>query len=219
MLASSREVVVNYSMPLGLHHIMATDYHYGPGPWAEAGRPDWTPAYYHRAAASGLGVDRTAKGTDALAQYAPEVAKVWGDPDACPENLILWFHHLPWDHRMKSGRTLWVELCLRYQQGVDGVRQLERDWDSIAGLVDPERVFTPILRALLGQQEKDACNWRDACTLYFQQFSKQPIPPRRRGRRTFAGALYQSLPVHYFFRYAERKTTGLQSHQGLALDT
>ena len=195
MLASSREIVVNYSMPLGLHHIMATDHHYGPGPWASAGRPDWTPAYYHRADAVGLGADRTAQGTNALAQYAPEIATAWADEDTCPENLILWFHHLPWDHRMKSGRTLWVELCLRYQQGVDGVRQLERDWDSLAGLVDAER-FAHV-NALLGQQERDACAWRDACTLYFQQFSKQPIPAGVEPAE-HPLAYYEAVQLHYF---------------------
>jgi alpha-glucuronidase len=195
MLGGSRETVVNYSMPLGLHHIMATDNHYGPGPWADAGRPDWTPAYYHRADTEGLGADRTAKGTNALVNYAPEVARMWGNPDTCPENLMLWFHHVRWDHRMKSGRTLWVELCLRYQQGVDGVRQMERDWDSLAGLVDTER-FAHV-RDLLGQQEKDACVWRDACTLYFQQFSKEPIPA---GVEPAAHPLqyYEDIQLHYF---------------------
>jgi alpha-glucuronidase len=195
MLASSRETVVNYSMPLGLHHIMATDYHYGPGPWANAGRPDWTPAYYHRADSVGLGADRTSNGSDALSQYAPEIAGVWGDPEACPENLALWFHHLPWDHKMKSGRSLWMELCLRYQQGVDGVRHMERDWDSLAGLVDAER-FAHV-RALLGQQERDARVWRDACTLYFQQFSKQPIPA---GVEAAEHPLeyYEAIQLHYF---------------------
>jgi alpha-glucuronidase len=195
MLASSRETVVNYSMPLGLHHIMATDNHYGPGPWAVAARPDWTPAYYHRADSVGLGADRTALGTNALSQYAPEIARAWGDPKTCPENIILWFHHLPWDFKMRSGRTLWVELCLRYQLGVDGARHLERDWDSLAGLVDAER-FAHV-RALLGQQEKDACAWRDACILYFQQFSKLPIPS---GVEPAEHPLdyYEAGQLHYF---------------------
>ncbi|HEY4988628.1 MAG TPA: alpha-glucuronidase family glycosyl hydrolase [Opitutaceae bacterium] len=175
MLGSSRETVVNYSMPLGLHHIMATDHHYGPGPWAEAGRPDWTPAYYHRADAAGLGADRTATGTNALADYAPELARTWGNEATCPESLILWFHHVAWDHPMKSGHTLWDELCLRYQTGVDGVRQLQRDWASLAGLVDAER-FAHV-EALLRLQERDAREWRDACLLYFQQFSHRPLPP------------------------------------------
>jgi alpha-glucuronidase len=174
---------------------MATDYHYGPGPWANAGRPDWTPAYYHRADIVGLGADRTANGTDALVQYSPEIARLWGDPKTCPEDLILWFHHLPWDYRMKSGQTLWVELCLRYQQGVDGVRHLERDWDSLAGLVDAER-FAHV-RSLLKQQERDACAWRDACILYFQSFSKQPIPA---GVEPAEHPLeyYEAIQLHYF---------------------
>jgi alpha-glucuronidase len=195
MLASSRETVVNYSMPLGLHHIMATDNHYGPGPWADAGRPDWTPSYYHRADAAGLGADRTSTGTNALARYAPEAARVWGDPAACPENLILWFHHVPWDHRMKSGRTLWDELCLKYQEGVDGARQLQRDWNSLAGLVDPER-FAHV-RSLLEQQERDACEWRDACLLYFQGFSGRPLPAGvEKPEHTLD--YYKAAQLHYF---------------------
>lgn len=174
MLRTSRETVVDYSMPLGLHHIMATESHFGPGPWAKASRPDWTPAYYHRADASGLGADRTAAGTNALAQYAPEIAKAWGATATCPEELLLWFHHVPWDYRMRSGRIFWDELCLRYQRGVDGVRGLRRDWDSLAGLVDAER-FTHV-QALLRRQESDACDWRDACILYFQQFSGRAAP-------------------------------------------
>jgi alpha-glucuronidase len=195
MLASSRETVVDYSMPLGLHHIMATDHHYGPGPWADAGRPDWTPASYHRADAAGLGADRTATGTKALSLYAPEVARAWGDPATCPENLILWFHHLPWDHRMASGRTLWDELCLRYQRGVDGARQLQRDWDSLAGLVDAER-FAHV-RSLLALQEEDARAWRDSCVLYFQTFSRRPIPA---GVEPAEHPLeyYEAVQLHYF---------------------
>jgi alpha-glucuronidase len=195
MLASSRETVVDYSMPLGLHHIMATDHHYGPGPWAEAGRPDWTPAYYHRADEAGLGADRTAAGTKALALYCPGAARVWEDPATCPENLILWFHHLSWDHRMKSGRTLWDELCLRYQRGVDSARQLQRDWDSLAGLVDPER-FAHV-RSLLALQEEDARAWRDSCVLYFQTFSKSPIPA---GVEPAEHTLeyYKAVQLHYF---------------------
>jgi alpha-glucuronidase len=195
MLASSRETVVDYSMPLGLHHIMATDHHYGPGPWADAGRPDWTPAYYHRADEAGLGAERTAEGTKALELYSPGAARVWEDPATCPENLILWFHHLSWDHRMRSGHTLWDELCLRYQRGVDGARQLQRDWDSLAGLVDPER-FAHV-RSLLAQQEEDARAWRDSCVLYFQTFSKRPIPA---GVEPAEHPLeyYKAAQLHYF---------------------
>jgi alpha-glucuronidase len=175
MLLGSRETVVNYSMPLGLTHIMAEGHHYGPGPWVDKlGRADWTSVYYHKADAQGLGFDRTAHGSNALAQYAPELQKLWGNIDTCPENLLLWFHHVPWDHKMKSGRTLWDELCLRYQQGVDEVRALQRDWQSLANRIDGER-FEQV-RQRLARQELDAREWRDACLLYFQQFSKRALP-------------------------------------------
>lgn len=175
LLLGSRETVVNYSMPLGLTHIMAEGHHYGPGPWVDKlGRADWTSVYYHRADEKGLGFDRTATGSNALAQYAPQWQKLWGDPATCPENLLLWFHHVPWDHRMKSGRTLWDELCLRYQQGVDEVRAMQRAWDSLKGRIDDER-FTSVQQRL-ARQELDAREWRDACLLYFQQFSKRPFP-------------------------------------------
>ncbi len=175
MLLGSHETVVNYSMPLGLHHIMAEGHHYGPGPWVDKlGRADWTSTYYHRAAADGIGFDRTATGSDALAQYAPEWRKLWGDPATCPENLLLWFHHVAWDHPMKSGRPLWDELCLRYQQGVDEVRALRRDWESLRGRIDDE-LFTGVQQRL-ARQELDAIEWRDACLLYFQQFSRRPLP-------------------------------------------
>jgi alpha-glucuronidase len=194
MLRTSRETVVDYSMPLGLSHIMATDTHYGPGPWAKASRPDWTPAYYHRADATGLGADRTAAGTNALEQYAPELARAWGDPKTCPEELLLWFHHVPWDFHMRSGRILWDELCLRFQRGVDGVRGLRRDWDSLEGLVDAER-FTHV-QALLRRQESDACEWRDGCILYFQQFSRRAVPG---GVDPPSHSLdyYESVRLHY----------------------
>lgn len=197
MLLGSREAVVNYSMPLGLHHIMAEGHHFGPGPWVDlkgAGRPDWTSVYYHRADAQGIGFDRTPAGSNALEQYAPEWQTLWGDLATCPENLLLWFHHVPWDHRMKSGRTLWDELCLRYQQGVDEVRALQRDWESLAGRVDDERHAH--VRQRLARQEQDARDWRDACLLYFQQFSQRPLPA---GVESPAHDLahYQALRLRY----------------------
>ena len=194
MLLASRETVVDYSMPLGLHHIMATDHHYGPGPWADAGRPDWNPIYYHRADAEGLGADRTAAGTNALEDYPPAVARAWGDLATCPDNLLLWFHHVPWDYRMRSGRIFWDELCLRYQRGVDGVHQLQRDWASVAGLIDSER-FEHV-QALLKRQERDAREWRDACLLYFRQFSGRPLPPGVDGPEHTL-AYYEAVHLHY----------------------
>ncbi len=174
LLNGSRETVVNYSMPLGLHHIMAEGHHYGPGPWAIGARPDWSAPYYHQADPAGLGANRGVTGSNALENYAPELRAPWGNVETCPENLLLWFHHLPWDHKMKSGRTLWDELCLRYQQGVDEVRVMQREWDSLKGSIDEER-FADVQSRFV-RQEHDARDWRDACLLYFQEFSQRPLP-------------------------------------------
>lgn len=178
MLFLSREAVVDYMTPLGLHHLMAVSHHYGPGPWvseADVGRADWSAVYYHRADAEGIGFDRTATGSNAVSQYCPPYRDLIADPATCPENLILWFHHLPWGHVMKSGRTLWHELCHRYSEGVAAVREMERLWESLDGAGDAAR-FEHV-RALLRIQEKEARWWRNACLLYFQTFSGQPIPP------------------------------------------
>jgi len=175
MLLESREAVVNYSMPLGLHHIMAYAHHYGPGPWVEtAPRPDWTCAYYHRAAKDGIGFDRTSTGSRALEQYKPEAARLWAEPSGCPDDFLLWFHHLPWDFRMKSGRSLWDELCLHYQAGVNSVRGWQRAWDSLETRMDAER-FSHV-KVLLARQEREAREWRDGCLLYFQTHSGCPLP-------------------------------------------
>ncbi|MBK8476369.1 MAG: alpha-glucuronidase [Opitutaceae bacterium] len=175
MLLASHETVVNYSMPLGLHHIMAEGHHYGPGPWvAEAGRADWTSVYYHRADEKGVGFDRTATGSNAVGQYRPEVTKVFGDPKLCPEKYLLWFHHVPWDRPLASGRPLWDEIALHYQAGVGEVRTWEKTWANLTGKVDAER-HTHVA-ALLKRQEADARFWRDGCLLYFQTFSKRPLP-------------------------------------------
>jgi len=175
LLLGSRETYVNYTMPLGLHHLMAEGHHYGPGPWVDGlARADWTSVYYHRADAQGLGFDRTPTGSNALGQYAPALRALWGDPATCPENLLLWFHHVPWEHRMRSGRTLWDELGLRYQQGVDEVRAMQRAWAALAGRLDAER-HTHVAQRL-ARQEADAREWRDACLLYFQTFARRPLP-------------------------------------------
>ncbi len=175
MLLSSREAVVDYMTPLGLAHLMATDHHYGPGPWVDdLKEANWNPVYYHRAAADGIGFDRTATGSNAVAQYTAPVAQRFGDLANCPENLLLWFHHVPWDHRLKSGQTLWDELCLHYQQGGDAVAHWQTRWDALRGLIDDER-FTHV-QALLARQEREARSWRDACLLYFQTFSHRPLP-------------------------------------------
>ena len=175
MMMGSREAVVDYMTPLGLHHLMGRGHHYGPAPWVECGpRADWTSVYYHRADAKGIGFDRSASGSNAVAQYAPPVAAQFGDLATVPEEFLLWFHHVPWDHRMASGNTLWDELVLRYGRGVDYVAGMRRTWDGLAGKVDPERHAQ--VAAFLAIQEKEAQWWRDASIAYFQTFSKRPLP-------------------------------------------
>jgi alpha-glucuronidase len=174
MMLDSRETAVNYMTPLGLHHLMAWDHHYGPGPWISEGRADWTSVYFHRADAEGIGCDRSRTGSDAVGQYAPSLRALWGRLDTCPESLLLWFHHVPWGRRMRSGRTLWEELCHKYSSGVQGVRTMRASWDSIEGLIDEGRQRH--VQALLRIQENEARWWRDACVLYFQTFSKRPLP-------------------------------------------
>jgi alpha-glucuronidase len=175
IMLRSREAVVNYMTPLGLHHIMATGHHYGPGPWVDnLGRADWNPAYYHKADTYGIGFDRTATGSNALAQYQPQVQTQWKDSNTCDERYLLWFHHVSWSHKMKSGKTLWNELCSKYQQGVDTVRWMQEQWSKVKSSIDEER-FKQVAM-FLTIQEKDAEWWRNACLLYFQTFSKMPIP-------------------------------------------
>ncbi|HEU5365899.1 MAG TPA: alpha-glucuronidase [Hanamia sp.] len=176
MMLDSREAAVNFMTPLGLHHIMSANGHYGPGPWwAPKGmRPDWTPPYYHNASSTGIGFDRTTKGSDAVSQYHEPLASEFNNVATCPEKYLLWFHHLPWDYKVKSGRTLWDELCYDYQKGVNQVRDFQKIWDKAGPYVDSTR-FMEVQRKLRAQ-EMNAVLWKDACTLYFQQFSKMPIP-------------------------------------------
>lgn len=176
IMLESHEAAVNYSMPLGLHHIFAGNHHYGPGPWyAPKGvRVDWTPPYYHQAAANGIGFNRTKTGTDAADQYHPALAATLNDVNTCPEVYLLWFHHVGWDYKLKSGKTLWDELCYKYDIGVKQVRQFQKDWDALEQYVD-KNTFTEVQRKLR-RQEKDAQVYKDGCLLYFQQYSKLPIP-------------------------------------------
>ena len=175
MMLVSREAVVNYMTPLGLAHIMATGHHYGPGPWARLSRADQTPSYFHRADTLGLGFDRTAKGSDAVAQYFPPVRDQLASRDSVPETLLLWFHHVPWDQRLRSGRTLWEELVRHYSAGVDTVRSMERSWQSVRSAIDAKRFAA--VDSFLVIQEHEARWWRDAALSYFQTFSRRPIPP------------------------------------------
>lgn len=174
VMLRSREITVKYMTPLGLHHIMGRNHHYGPGPWVTGGREDWTSTYYHKASTDGIGFNRSSTGTDALVQYHPEVRKLYNDVGKCPEEYLLWFHHVPWDFKMKSGRTLWQELCYQYYAGVDSVEWMQRRWNELKGKIDDER-FEQV-NSLLEIQYKEAKLWRNSCLLYFQTFSEQPIP-------------------------------------------
>ena len=176
MMLDSHEAVVNYMMPLGLHHIFAWGHHYGPEPWCSipGARPDWLPSYYHRADKQGIGFDRSSKGSNAVAQYPETLAKQYDNIGTCPEEYLLWFHHVPWSHRMKSGRSLWDELCHHYDNGVRQVRDFQKIWDTAEKYIDAERFHE--VQSKLKIQARDAVWWKDACLLYFQEFSGMPIP-------------------------------------------
>lgn len=175
MMLISHETIVNYMTPLGLHHIMGWDHHYGPAPWIkDKHRDDWTSVYYHRADETGIGFDRTEIGSNAISQYLPEVAENFGSLEECPEKYLLWFHHVPWKYEMKSGNTLWEEMVYKYYEGVDSVKSIRRTWETLSGKIDEER-FNRV-SMLLKIQEKEAIWWRNACLLYFQTFSNKPIP-------------------------------------------
>ena len=176
MMLSSREAAVDYMMPLGLHHIFAWDHHYGPEPWCEieGARADWLPKYYHKADAEGVGFDRTAAGSGNVLQYHEPLASIYNSLETCPENLLLWFHHVPWTHRMSSGRTLWEEICFHYDTGIKKVDEYRATWTTVKPYVD--RARWEAVNAKLAIQEHDARWWRDACVQYFGEFSGLPVP-------------------------------------------
>lgn len=176
IMMRSREAVVNYMTPLGLHHLMGWSHHHGPEPWTEIpdARPDWLPGYYHKASTFGIGFNRSSSGSNAVNQYFSPIRELYNDPRTCPENLLLWFHHLPWNYRMYNGITLWEALVYKYYSGVEEARFFQRKWDELQGLIDEER-FLEVQRKLK-IQTSEAIWWRDACILYFQTLSGLPIP-------------------------------------------
>jgi alpha-glucuronidase len=176
MMLESREAAVNYMMPLGFHHIMSANGHYGPGPWwgPKNVRPDWTPPYYHQADTNGVGFDRTKTGSDAVSQYREPLASMFNDPATTPDIYLLWFHHLPWNYKMKDGRSLWEDICYHYDKGVQEVREFQKTWDKAEPYVDSFR-FNEVQRKLR-EQCINAVLWKDACLQYFQLFSRMPIP-------------------------------------------
>ncbi len=175
MMMGSREATVNYMTPLGLHHQMARSHHYGPGPWVAGGeRADWTSVYYAKAGPDGLGFDRTPTGSNATAQYAPAVGACFADLKCVDEKDLLWFHHLSWDYRLKSGDTLWDGLVKRYGQGVTYVDGMQTTWAGMTPYVDAQRhaEVTDYLKIQRGEAQW----WRDASVAWFGSFSKRPLP-------------------------------------------
>jgi len=185
ILLNSYEAYVNYTMPLGLHHLIGGD-HYEPMPEnPDPRRADWSAIYYHRADSHGIGFDRTRKGSAAVDQYSAPLRDRWNDPATTPESLLLWFHRVPWDYRLASGKTVWQGLGEHYSRGAEQARALERQWTTLRGKVDAERFEAVAVK--LQQQAQEAGAWRDKCLRFFQQFSGQPLPvtqspaPRRPG--------------------------------------
>ncbi|WP_421799569.1 alpha-glucuronidase family glycosyl hydrolase [Haliscomenobacter sp.] len=175
IMERSREVYVDFTTPLGLHHIMGQGIHFGPEPWLErSARPDWTSIYYHRADSIGLGFDRGVNGSNALSLYHPDAAKAWSQVDNCPLPYLLWYHHVPWGKKLSTGRSLWDELCTRYYTGAEAVATMQKEWAALKGKMDAE--IHADVAGRLAAQYREALWWRDACVLYFQTYSKMPIP-------------------------------------------
>lgn len=196
MLAGSYEAVVDYTMPLGLHHLFAFGHHYGPEPWCavEGARPDWLPSYYHRADSKGLGFDRTHTGSNAVSRYSEPWHGLYASLDSCPDNMLLWFHHVPWNHRMQSGLTLWEDLCHHYARGIAKVEAMQDVWNGVRQDIDPE-VWAEVDHRL-GIQHRDAIWWKDACLLYFQQFSGLPLTDEALpAQHTLSDLMKVSLPI------------------------
>ncbi len=176
MMMASREAVVDYTGALGLAHLFATGHHYGPGPWiVDLKRPEWNPAYYHRADKSGIGFDRTKTGSDAVAQYAPEVAAKLYDPATTPETELLWFHRVQWNYRMKDGRTLWARWQAIMTKAIATVAQMRKDWQALKPLIDDERWAKT--DGFLSREQDDAKMWRDASLAYWMSVNGLPLPP------------------------------------------
>ena len=178
MMMTSREACVNYMMPLGLHHIFKFDHHYGPEPdgFIASYPLEWCPVYYHKAEAKGIGFDRSSKGTDAVGQYPEPYRSLYDNIETCPEEYLLWFHHVPWTYKMKSGSTLWQELCMKYNMGVAMVEVYRDFWHTSAKQYmkghEQEWQHTD---SLLNVQLENAKEWRNTCLKYFQTFSKMEI--------------------------------------------
>ena len=178
MMMTSREACVNYMMPLGLHHIFKFDHHYGPEPdgFIASYPLEWCPVYYHKADAQGIGFDRSSKGTDAVGQYPEPYRSLYDNIETCPEEYLLWFHHVPWTYKMKSGSTLWQELCMKYNMGVAMVEVYRDFWHTSAKqYMEGHEQEWQHTDSLLNVQLENAKEWRNTCLKYFQTFSKMKI--------------------------------------------
>ena len=175
MMQVTRETVVRYTAPLGLAHLMGTGHHYGPAPWVcDLERPEWNPCYYHRADKDGIGFDRTASGSNALGQYAPGIAARWADPAKIDDKYLLWFHHVPWDRRIKGGDTLWERLTAEYGWAELGLQARMRGWDELREHIDAERHAA--VAADMAIELKHARWWRNASLAYWQSVNGLPLP-------------------------------------------
>ena len=178
MMMTSREACVNYMMPLGLHHIFKFDHHYGPEPdgFIASYPLEWCPVYYHKADAKGIGFDRSSKGTDAVGQYPEPYRSLYDNIETCPEEYLLWFHHVPWNYKMKSGSTLWQELCMKYNMGVAMVEVYRDFWHTSAKQYmkghEQEWQHTD---SLLNVQLENAKEWRNTCLKYFQNYVSSTV--------------------------------------------
>lgn len=177
MMMASREAVVDYMMPMGLHHLFAYGHHYGPEPWCdvEGARPDWLPSFYHRADSVGLGFDRSPSGSNATAQYPEPYASQYASIETCPEEYLLWFHHVPWTYRMPDGSTMWETLCRHYETGCRRAEAMKETWRRCEPDIADKELHADVL-ARLTTQARDARWWAEACMLYFQQFHGMPLP-------------------------------------------
>lgn len=175
IMMRSREAIVDYMMPMGLHHQFADNHHYGPGAWISHKnvRLDWQPPYYHKADAEGLGFNRTTTGTDNVSQYAADYAQLVNNIETCPEKFLLWFHHVPWNYPV-AGEPMWDRLCHHYQNGVNEVRAMQAQWNSVKNDIDSEIFYAIAYK--LSVQLKDAIWWKDGMLDYFQTWSKMPYP-------------------------------------------
>lgn len=205
MLLRSREAVVDYMMPMGLHHIFAFGHHYGPEPWCEVegARADWLPKYYHQADSVGIGFDRTMAGSGATGQYPADMAAAYDDISTCPEEYLLWFHHAPWQHTLPSGKTVWESLCAHYCHGVAEADSLYGAWAGLEGKISPS-IYADV-KERMGVQQRDARWWHDACLLYFQDINGLPFPE-------------DAMPIEYSLDSLKAVSLGITNYEAPSAD-